>query len=79
MNEKTITLMNKLLLSLQEIAPINFPIRKPRNIVKLSLSIHFIKNPYFQRNYEILNQNFYFSCGCSCTCWSRALRIEQDR
>ena len=45
MNEKTINLMNKLLLSLQETAPITFttnpPILKPRNIVKLNLSIHY--------------------------------------
>ena len=45
MNEKTINLMNKLLLSLQETAPITLtttlPILKPRNIVKLNLSIHF--------------------------------------
>ena len=45
MNEKTINLMNKLLLSLQETAPITLtttlPILKSRNIVKLNLSIHF--------------------------------------
>ena len=48
MNEKTINLMNKLLLSLQETAPITLttspPILKPRNIVKLNLSKHFFVN-----------------------------------